>query len=395
MYLHEYQAKELLRKWGIFIPEFAIASNSDEVKKALFDLKLSEAVIKAQVHAGGRAKAGGVQIVKGKEAIILAAKEMIGLRIVNEQTGKNGKVVHQVLITAPVVVQKEYYIALLIDFKVAEPYILVSKEAGIDVEEKMQKDPNSFLKVYFSLDGKVTASDLEKIGLFMGWQDDLRDIGCQFITQLADAFISMDATLLEINPLALTEENKLIPLDVKLSIDDNALFRHEELQALYDPSQFTTREVLANMHNFSYVPLQGDIGCMVNGAGLAMATMDIIDYFGGSPANFLDIGGSATKDRVAEGFKILIKDAKVRAILVNIFGGIMDCMVIAEGIIQALKELYVGLVKKQKSIPIIVRMEGTNRDKGCYLLAQSKFNVTIADGLEDAAKKAVIAAGIL
>jgi succinyl-CoA synthetase beta subunit len=345
-------------------------------------------VVKIQVHAGGRGKAGGVKFAKGKEEILQTVDRLIGMRMINNQTGPQGVVAHQVLISAPVEIAKEYYLAAVIDRENAAPMIIASPEGGMEIEEIAVKMPDRVLKLPIPIDGTIKGYQAMRIAKFMGWTGPLIQEGMTLITGLAKAFKETDALLLEINPLVLTEKGHLIALDAKLSVDDNALFRQPEIKNFYDPTQESTNEVMAREHDLAYVALDGNIGCMVNGAGLAMATVDIIHYFGGAASNFLDVGGGASKEKVAEGFKIILEDPKVKAILVNIFGGIMDCATLAEGIISAASGLHLKM-------PLVVRMEGTNVEKGKYLLQQSGLDITTADDLVDAAQKAVIAAGVM
>lgn len=387
MKMHEYQAKKILQKYRIPVPAFAVASNIEEAEKAIKELGLQEAVIKVQVHAGGRGKAGGVKFAKGKEDILKCVNRLIGMHIINNQTGPVGVTAHQVLISKPVNIQKEYYLAILIDREKATPLLIASPEGGMEIEEIAVKSPEHILKVEIPSDGCLETSHLSAVIQFMGWES-ISEEASSFLQSLARVFKEIDAELLEINPLVLTREGHLSAIDAKISIDDNALFRQKEIADFYDPSQENIQEVEAREHELAYVALDGNIGCMVNGAGLALATLDIIHYFGGSAANFLDVGGGASKEKVAAGFKIILSHPKVKAILVNIFGGIMNCATLAEGIISAASELKV-------SVPLIVRMEGTNVEKGKYILHQAGLNITTADDFADAAQKAVIAAGVL
>lgn len=388
MNIHEYQAKKILQKYRIPVPDYGVASNQEEAAKVIDDLQLTEAVVKVQVHAGGRGKAGGVKFAKSKEDILQMVKRLIGLRIVNNQTGPEGVAAHQVLISRPVDIAKEYYLAAIIDRERAVPMMIASPEGGMEIEEIAATMPERILKLPIPIDGTIRTYEAMKIAKFMGWKGAQINEGLAIISGLAKAFKETDATLLEINPLVLTNEGHLCALDAKLSVDDSALFRQKEIASFYDPTQDSSREVMAREFDLAYVALDGNIGCMVNGAGLAMATLDIIHYFGGAPSNFLDVGGGATKEKVAEGFKIILSDPKVKATLINIFGGIMNCATLAEGIISAAAELHI-------KVPIVVRMEGTNVEKGKFLLQQSGLNITTADDFADAAQKAVIAAGVL
>lgn len=382
MNTHEYQAKEILGAAGIPIPKFGVASSVEEVDKLLNTMGLKEAVLKVQVHAGGRGKAGGVRFGKSKEEILELAKQMIGMKLVTHQTGAEGVIAHQLMISDPVDIKKEYYIGCVIDREQARPLLIASPEGGVEIEEVAAKTPEKILKLPFSFYGELRPYHALRIAKFMGWEGEKRKVGMRILRTLCRIFIETDSSLLEINPLVETTEGELMALDAKLSIDDNALFRQPKLAALYDPTQQRASEVEATKHDLAYIALDGNIGCMVNGAGLAMATMDLIQFHGGKPANFLDVGGSATKEKVTEGFKIILSDPHVKAILVNIFGGIMNCATIAEGIIAAAKELDL-------SVPLIVRMEGTHVERGKKLLEESEVPIISALELSDAAAKAV------
>lgn len=381
MNLHEYQAKEILKRYGIPMPAFAVISSIDELDAALKTLGTEEVVVKIQVHAGGRGKAGGVKLAKGQDAIKLAVKELIGLKMVNQQTGPEGVIAEKVLISPISPIKKEYYLGAVIDRKSGEALLIATPEGGMEIEEVAKKSPEKILKLPIPLDGRLKNYKLWEVAKFMGWEAE-RDQGMHIVKQLAKAFMELDASLLEINPLVTDGKGSISALDAKLSIDENALFRHQEIAENFDNTQLPKLEAEAKHYDLNYIALDGQIGCMVNGAGLAMATMDIIEYYGGKPANFLDVGGGATKERVAQGFKILLKDPKVKAILVNIFGGIMNCGTLAEGIIEACREVNLH-------VPLIVRMEGTNVEQGRKLLAESKLKITVAKDLAEAAQESV------
>lgn len=380
MNTHEYQAKEILLRYGVPIPPFGVASSVEEARHVAQQLHLSEAVLKIQVHAGGRGKAGGVKFAKSKDEIAHIAKTLIGMKMVNQQTGPEGVIAHKILLSAPVSIAKEYYIGALIDRAGATPLLIASPEGGMDIEEVAHKMPEKILKMPFAFDGKLRSYQLLRLTRFMGWSGDVAKQGAKLAQALTKAFIETDASLLEINPLVLTPENQLLALDAKLSVDDNALFRQKEIANFYDPSQVSQQEAAAKKFDLAYIAMYGNIGCMVNGAGLAMATMDIIKLHGGDPANFLDVGGSATKEKVAEGFRIILSDPKVKGILVNIFGGIMSCKTIAEGVIFAAKQLHV-------KVPIVVRMEGSHVEEGKRLFKESGLKIATADDLNQAAEK--------
>lgn len=376
MNLHEYQAKELLKAYHVPVPPFGVAKNHHEVEKIVKDLHLKEAVVKIQVHAGGRGKAGGVKFAKSPEEIVKVASALIGMKMVNNQTGPEGVIAHQVLIAPPIDIEKEYYLGAIVDRERAEAILIASPEGGMEIEEIAVKHPDKILRVPIGLDGSVKPFHLLYLAKFMGWSGETGKLGMKMAASLAKMFIEKDASLLEINPLVKSKDGKLWALDAKLGIDDNAIYRQEEIAEMFDPTQVSKNEVKAKEHDLAYIALDGNIGCMVNGAGLAMATMDLIKFAGGKPANFLDVGGGATADKIAAGFNILISDPNVKAILVNIFGGIMNCATIAEGVLAALKE-------SRLTIPLVVRMEGTNVEEGKKML--KKLNVKTADTLEEAA----------
>lgn len=382
MNLHEYQAKKILKKFGIPVPDFGVASSVEEAKKIAADLHLKEAVLKIQVHAGGRGKAGGVKFAKSQEEMAHVAKALIGMKMVNEQTGPEGVVAHQILIARPIDIEKEYYLGALVDRNRGVPVLIASPEGGMEIEEIAHKTPEKILTMPFSFQGTLRPFQLLRLQKFMGWTGDTAKKGASIAQALVKCFIDTDASLLEINPFVLTKQGELTALDAKLSVDDNALFRQTEIAGFYDASQVSRQEAMAKKFDLSYIAMNGTIGCMVNGAGLAMATMDIIQFFGGTPANFLDVGGGASKEKVAEGFRIILSDPKVKAILVNIFGGIMNCATIAEGVIHAAKEQKI-------KIPIIVRLEGTNVDEGKRLFKESNVKIEAADDLQQAAQLAV------
>lgn len=382
MNTHEYQAKEILKKYDMPIPAFGVAATVGEAEQVVQFLGLSQAVVKIQVHAGGRGKAGGVKFAKSKDEIIKACKDLIGMKMVNNQTGPQGIVAGKVLITDPVDIAKEYYLGAIIDRENAMPILIASPEGGMEIEEVAEKTPEKILKLPIQLDGSVRSYHLVRLARFMGWKGETAKKGMRVAASLGKAFIGTDADLLEINPLVETPEGEIWAVDAKLSVDDNALFRQKEIASYYDPTQVSPNEVAAKEHDLAYISLEGNIGCMVNGAGLAMATMDIIHHYGGKPANFLDVGGGASKEKVAEGCKIILADPNVKAILINIFGGIMNCATIAEGVIAAVNELGI-------KVPLIVRLEGTNVEKGRKILEESKLKIISATGMADAAEKAV------
>ncbi|MBN4066847.1 ADP-forming succinate--CoA ligase subunit beta [Simkania negevensis] len=382
MHLHEYQAKKLLQKYRVPIPPFGVAASAEEAVRIAERLSLEEVVLKVQVHAGGRGKAGGVKFAKNLDEVKQKAEELIGLKIVNQQTGPQGIIAHQILVSAAKEIKKEYYVGMIIDRNSAIPTLLISPEGGMDIEEIAATKPDKLLSLPVAFDGTLRPYQQRVIASFMGWRGETAKQGVATVSGLAKAFIDSDASLLEINPLIETADGDIFAIDAKLTIDDNALFRQQELAHCYDPSQQLQQEVDAKEADLAYIGLDGNIGCLVNGAGLAMATMDIIQFYGATPANFLDVGGSASKEKVARGFKIILRDPKVKGILVNIFGGILDCTTLAEGVIAAAEELQV-------CVPLVVRMEGTNVERGRELLRASPLNIITATTMGQAAETIV------
>ncbi|MDP1608673.1 MAG: ADP-forming succinate--CoA ligase subunit beta [Chlamydiales bacterium] len=382
MNVHEYQAKNIFKKYGIAVSPFGVASTVEEAVSWAHQHHLKQAVLKIQVHAGGRGKAGGVKFAKTVDEIPVIAKQLLGMKMVNEQTGPEGVIAHQILISAPLDIAKEFYLCVVIDRERAVPILIASAEGGMDIEEIAHKTPEKILKIPFGFDGLLKPYQLLRLTKFMHWTGEVAVKGALLAQQVAKCFLETDASMLEINPLIQTPTGDLYALDAKLAIDDNALFRHPELRDFYDPTQVSSQEAAASASDLAYIAMHGDIGCMVNGAGLAMATMDIIQLHGASPANFLDVGGGASKEKVAEGFRIILSDPNVKAVLVNIFGGIMNCATLAEGVVHAAKTLHV-------KVPIVVRMEGTNVQEGIRIFKESHLKITTAEDLEQAAKLAV------
>ncbi len=382
MNIHEFQAKYILEKYGIPVPEFSVISSLSELEKLLHDKEWQSAVLKVQVHAGGRGKAGGVKFAKNSQEILEAAQALLGKKIITKQTGAEGLVAHRLVVSPPVNIAHEYYLGMTIDREKAQVVLIASPVGGIEIEQVAHEQPEKVLILPLPNDGFFRSYHLLRLTNFMGWKGELAEQGKVLVEALVKAFKDTDAFLLEINPLVKTQEGQLVALDAKLVIDDNALYRQPHLKTLFDPTQVNPNEALAQQHELAYVALDGDIGCMVNGAGLAMATMDLIHYFGGYPANFLDVGGGASKEKVAEGFKIILSDPKVKAILVNIFGGIMNCETLAAGIIDAAKDLHIH-------VPLVVRLEGTNVDRGKQLLKESGLNIISANDLTEAAQQVV------
>lgn len=382
MNTHEYQAKEILKTYHLPIPPFGVAATLGEAEQVIQFLGLNQAIVKIQVHAGGRGKAGGVKFAKSKDEIIQICKSLIGMKMINHQTGPQGIIANKVLITEPVDIAKEYYIGAIIDRENAMPILIASPEGGMEIEEVAANTPEKILRLPIQMNGMIRPYHLIRLANFMGWKGEMAKKGMRLAASIGRAFIESDADLLEINPLVETPDGEIWAIDAKLSVDDNALFRQKEVVNFYDPSQVSKNEVLAKEYDLAYISLEGNIGCMVNGAGLAMSTMDIIHHYGGQPANFLDVGGGADKEKVAAGCKIILSDPNVKVILVNIFGGIMNCATIAEGVIAAVGELGI-------KVPLIVRLEGTNVEKGRKILEESGLKIISATGMAEAAEKAV------
>ena len=388
MNIHEYQAKTIFRQFGLKIPSGKVFDRDSLSVDAIRAIGLPPFVIKAQIHAGGRGKAGGIKIVETAEQAFEAARKMLGTSLVTYQTAGVPKPIDRVLIEMSRRIQKELYLAVTLDRERALPCVIFSEAGGIDIEEVAQKTPEKIVKFHFDLDERLRPELFQPIfepykGSFgTGVPASLPSELAQIVQKLAEAFVALDASLVEVNPLGLMADGSVFPIDAKVTLDDNGLFRHPEMAELYDSRQEDPRETEAKRYDLSYVGLDGNIGCMVNGAGLAMATMDIIKLGGGEPANFLDVGGGATKEKVAAAFKIILKDPRVKAILVNIFGGIMRCDVIAEGILQALEELDL-------KVPLVVKLEGTNVKEGKAILAKSKISIVSADSFADGAAKVV------
>lgn len=382
MNIHEYQAKELLREYGVTVPNGGVAYTADEAVEVAKKLDTSVYVVKAQIHAGGRGKGGGVKVVGSLDEVKDTAEQMLGMQLVTHQTGPEGKEVTRVYIEEGCAIASELYLGMLVDRATSMVTIMASTEGGVDIEEVAEKTPEKILKVAVNPATGIQPFHARKVAFGLGLSGKQISQAVKLIVSLYKSFVDLDASIVEINPLVITEEGGLLPLDAKMNFDENALYRHSNVEELRDLSEEDPAERKAKDHELNYVKLSGNIGCMVNGAGLAMATMDIIQLYGGSPANFLDVGGGADKERVTEAFKLILSDPNVEGILVNIFGGIMRCDIIAEGVIAAAREM--GL-----TMPLVVRLEGTNVKKGKEILKQSGLNIIAADNLADAAKKVV------
>ena len=382
MNIHEYQAKGLLAKFGVAVPRGGVAYTAKEAERVAKDLGGSVWVVKAQIHAGGRGKGGGVKVVKSVKDVTDAAKKMIGMQLVTHQTGPAGKEVKRVYVEEGCDIARELYLGILIDRGSSRITLMASTEGGVEIEKVAAETPEKILKVAIDPATGMQPFHARKLAFGLGLEGEQVRNAVRFMLALYEAFTSLDASLAEINPLVITKQGRVIALDAKMNFDDNALFRHGDLQELRDEDEEDPAELEASKHDLNYIKLDGNIGCMVNGAGLAMATMDIIKLYGGSPANFLDVGGGATRERVTTAFKLILSDPNVEGILVNIFGGIMRCDVIAEGVVAAAREVSLH-------VPLVVRLEGTNVDLGKKILAQSGLAIVAADNLADAAEKIV------
>jgi succinyl-CoA synthetase beta subunit len=388
MKIHEYQAKAILKKYGVAVPRGAMAATREEaeaVAKELFDASATGVVVKAQIHAGGRGKGGGVKIAKSlAEAGELAGK-ILGMTLITHQTGPEGRVVRRLLIEETLPIEKELYLGILVDRGEGKPVFMASSAGGMDIEQVAAERPEAILKQYVDPGLGLEPFQARKIAFALGLKGSQINAAVQFLTSLYRAFLDTDASLVEINPFVSCTDGRLFALDAKLTFDDNALFRHADLRELRDVTEEDPLEVEASKYNLNYIKLDGNVGCMVNGAGLAMATMDIIKYAGGMPANFLDVGGGANAEQVAHAFEILLSDKNVKAVLINIFGGILRVDTLATGVVEAAKKTNIQL-------PVVLRLEGTNVEEGRRILKESGLNFVIAQTMKDAADKVVAAA---
>ncbi|MGR9101463.1 MAG: ADP-forming succinate--CoA ligase subunit beta [Gammaproteobacteria bacterium] len=382
MNIHEYQAKQIFNQYGIATPPGRHAGTADHARQSALDLGGDEWVVKAQVHAGGRGKAGGVRLVEGLEQVAEAADNMIGTRLVTQQTGKDGLPVNSVLIEKKTPIRREFYLSLLVDRAVEKVVFIASEAGGMDIETVAAETPEKILTTHINPASGLQAYQCRQFAFALSLKGPQVALLEKVMRGMYRLFLDLDASQVEINPLVETESGDLVALDGKINFDDNALAAHTDIAAMRDRAQEDEKENKAREFDLNYVSLDGKIGCMVNGAGLAMATMDLVQLKGGTPANFLDVGGGATVERVKEAFKLILSDGNVKAILVNIFGGIVQCNIIAEGIIEAVKQVNVG-------VPIVVRLEGTNADLGRKLLNDSGLEIIAAEDLESAAEKAV------
>jgi succinyl-CoA synthetase beta subunit len=388
MKIHEYQGKEILKKYGVTVPRGVMATTREEAEAAAKDILGSGAtgvVVKAQIHAGGRGKGGGVKIAKSMEEAGEIAAKMLGMKLVTHQTGPEGRIVHRLLVEETLPIEKELYLGILVDRGEGKPVFMASAAGGMDIEQVAAERPEAILKQYIDPGMGLEPFQARKIAFSLGLNAQQINAAVKFLTGLYRAFLETDASLVEINPFITCTDGRLFALDAKMTFDDNALFRHADIRELRDLGEEDPLEVEASKYNLNYIKLDGSVGCMVNGAGLAMATMDIIKYAGGMPANFLDVGGGANSEQVAHAFEILLSDKSVRAVLINIFGGILRVDTLAEGVVEAAKKTHLQL-------PVVLRLEGTNVQEGKKILLESGLNFTVAETMKDAADKVVAAA---
>ncbi|MDQ1003743.1 succinyl-CoA synthetase beta subunit [Neobacillus niacini] len=382
MNIHEYQGKEILRKYGVSVPNGKVAFTVEEAVEAAKELGTQVCVVKAQIHAGGRGKAGGVKVAKNLDEVRTYASEILGKTLVTHQTGPEGKEVKRLLIEEGCDIKKEYYVGLVLDRATSRVVLMASEEGGTEIEEVAEKTPEKIFKEEIDPVLGLMPYQARRIAFNINIPKELVNQAVKFMMGLYNAYIEKDCSIAEINPLVVTGDGKVMALDAKLNFDSNALYRQKDVLAYRDLEEEDPKEIEASKYDLSYISLDGNIGCMVNGAGLAMATMDIVKHYGGDPANFLDVGGGATAEKVTEAFKIILSDPNVKGIFVNIFGGIMKCDVIAEGVVEAAKQV-------QLSVPLVVRLEGTNVDLGKKILAESGLAITPAESMADGAQKIV------
>jgi len=385
MKIHEYQAKELLKKFNVPVPRGIVAQSPEAAYQAAKELACAPVVVKAQIHAGGRGKGGGVKLAKSAEEARELATQMLGMKLVTHQTGAEGREVRVLLIEEGLPIDKEFYLGIVLDRASGRPVFMASAAGGMDIEEVAAKTPEKIFKETIDPAVGFRPFQARKLAFVLGLGSELVNPAVKIFLSLCRAFEATDASLVEVNPFAITADSKLLALDAKMNFDDNALFRHKELLELRDYNEEDPLEIQASRHGINYIRLEGNIACMVNGAGLAMATMDIIKLAGGSPANFLDVGGGANADQIRNAFHILVADRNVRAVLINIFGGIMRCDIVANGVVEAAKAVRL-------KIPVVVRLEGTNVEQGQEILKSSGLKFTVAHGMKDAAEKVVAAA---
>jgi succinyl-CoA synthetase beta subunit len=386
MKIHEYQAKAILARYGVTTPRGEVAFTKEEAREAAQRLKSKIVVVKAQIHAGGRGKAGGVKLARSADEAADIASQILGMNLVTVQTGPSGRIVKRVLIEEGLDIKRELYLSILVDRAAGKVVFMASAAGGMEIEEVAKNNPEAIIRETIHPVVGLQPYQARKLAFGLGLSGEVATHAAPFFQALHRAFVDTDASLLEINPCVLTGDGRIVALDAKMTFDDNGLFRHKELRELRDLDEEDPLEVEASKYGLNYIKLDGTVACMVNGAGLAMATMDIIKYAGGSPANFLVVGGGASADQVKNAFRILMSDPSVRAVFINIFGGILRCDVLATGVVAATKDLHV-------KVPVVVRMEGTNVEKGQQILRDSGLNFTIADGMKDGAQKVVALAG--
>jgi succinyl-CoA synthetase beta subunit len=386
MKIHEYQGKELLKKYGVPVPRGIVARSPEEAYQAAKELGTDVVVVKAQIHAGGRGKGGGVKLAKSADEARELARQMLGMKLITHQTGPEGREVRVLLVEEGLPIDKEFYLGIVLDRTTGRPVFMASAAGGMDIEEVAANTPEQIFKETINPAVGFRPFQARKLAFALGLPSDLVNQAAKFMQSLYTAYEQMDASLLEINPFLLTKDKRLIALDAKVNFDDNALYRHKEFLDLRDLNEEEPLEIEASKFDLNYIKLDGNIACMVNGAGLAMATMDIIKLAGGEPANFLDVGGGASQERVEAAFKILLGDENVRAVLINIFGGIVRCDMVARGVVGAAQNLGIG-------VPVVVRLEGTNVEEGQRVIRDSGLNFTVASGMKDAAEKVVTLAG--
>ena len=382
MNIHEHQAKEILKKYGAIVPAGVFSTNVDDLIEKAKNLKTERYVLKAQIHAGGRGKAGGVKILNTLEELKISANEMLGKTLVTHQTGPEGREVKRLYVEESSNIEKEFYLSCLVDRASSKIAFISSDQGGMDIEEVASSNPEKIITTKVDIAEEISDADCESVIKIFDLNSDAKDQAISLIKSIYKMFISTDASMVEVNPLILTKEGKIVCLDAKVNFDSNALFRHPEILELRDLNEEDPTEIEASKHDLAYIKLDGSIGCMVNGAGLAMATMDIIKLYGKEPANFLDVGGGASKEKVSAAFKIILSDKNVKGILINIFGGIMRCDVLAQGVVDAAKEINI-------SVPLVVRLAGTNFKEGKEILDNSGLKLISAENLDDAAKKIV------
>lgn len=387
MKVHEFQAKKVLSRFGVTVPEHHVASTPEEAEAAAMELGGGTVVVKAQIHAGGRGKGGGVKVVSNPAEARAAAEGMLGKPLITHQTGPEGQIVRIILVEAGISIASELYAGIVLDRAAERPVFMASSEGGIEIEEVAARTPEKIIKQWFDTESGLLPYQARDLAYSIGLEGKQASNAAKFFISLARAYVETDASLAEINPLVVTTDGEVMALDAKISFDDNALYRHPDIAGYHDPNEEDPLEVEAHSYDLNYIKLDGNIGCMVNGAGLAMATMDLIKYAGGAPANFLDVGGAADVETVSNGFRILMSDENVKAVLINIFGGIVRCDRVALGVVEAMNNIKVD-------VPVVVRLEGTNAEEASQILNDSDLDFLVASSFKDAAEKTVTALGI-